>query len=149
MGIPEGGERLPAVGKTGQRPEQRGQPPAQQEEGLAVQYQIAVVGDIAAGSAEVQDARGGGSGLAVSIDMGHDVVADLFLALLGAGKINIGQMRLQVIDLSVSNGETERMLGTGKLEPEPAPGLDSLLHGKERCHLLRCIAGHKGRFVDI
>ncbi len=97
VGVAQGGGGLVLVSaKAGEVGQHRQQLAPQILEALPVDDQVGVVGDIAAGGAQVNDARGGGSGLAVGIDVGHDVMADFFFPLGGGFVVDVGDVGLQL-----------------------------------------------------
>ena len=108
---------------------------------VPVEHHIRVVGDVAAGSAQVDDAGGGRRGLAVGIHMRHNVVPDFLLPGSGAGKINVRNVGFQLLHLGLGHGQSQGVLRLGKGHPQSAPGLNALLLGKQMEHILGGIAG--------
>jgi len=66
--------------------------------------------------------RGGGADFAVGVDVAHHVVAQLLLLGLGIGKVDIVQVRSQLVQLGLGDGQPEGALLGGQGEPEAAPG---------------------------
>ena len=54
---------------------------------VPVENDVGVIGDIAAGGAQMDDTGGGGRGLAVGIHVGHHVVADFLFPCRGTGTV--------------------------------------------------------------
>ena len=65
---------------------------AQQRQPLAHQNQIGIVGDKAAGRAEMHYFAGFGADFAEGMDVGHHVMAKPPLVEIGAGKIHVVEM---------------------------------------------------------
>ena len=60
-----------------------------QLERIAHQHQVGVVDDVHAGAAEVDDAAGGRGGVAEGVDVGHDVMTQLFFAARDGIEIDV------------------------------------------------------------
>ena len=73
--------------------------PHRSRERLAHQDQVGVVGDVAGGGAEVDDVAGGRGGVAEGVDVGHHVVAELALVLVGAGEVDVVEVGAQLLEL--------------------------------------------------
>src|SRR5262249_55870825 len=129
---------------------------AHQAEGVAHEDQVGVVGDVAGGGAEVEDVAGGGGGVAVGVDVGHDVVPQPALVHLGAGEVDVVDVGPQLGELpggdaggdAVVFGQAQLGLGLGEGDPEPAPGGELLLRAPERGHLGAGVAGDQGVVID-
>ena len=55
--------------------------------------------------------------------MRHHVVAHLALALRGRVIVDVGDVRSELVDLRLHDGQTQLMLRAGQLHPEPPPCL--------------------------
>ena len=80
-------------GEVGQRDDHRRQPPGDHLQRLAHQNQVGVVGDVAACGAQVNDRPGRGALVAVGVDVGHHVVPQLALVLVGGVEIDVVDVR--------------------------------------------------------
>ena len=116
---------------------------------LPVDDEIRVVGDIAAGGPQVDDARRQRRGLAVGIDMGHDIVADLPLPLSGGVIVDIGDVLLQLADLLLRYRQAQLVLGPGQGRPQAAPGLKAHVRREQVQHIRRGVAPGQGGFVNV
>ena len=74
---------------------------------VAVNDNVRIVGDIAAGSAQMDDTRCLRRDLAVGIDMGHHIVAHFFFPGRGAFVVDIGDVRLQLGHLLCRNRQAQ------------------------------------------
>ena len=84
--------------------------------------ELGVVGDEAAGGAEVDDRFGFGTLRAEYVDMAHHVVAQFRFFGRGGFEIDVVQMRPHLIELFVGDGQAEFLFGFGQREPQPPPG---------------------------
>ncbi len=116
---------------------------------LTVEDEVGVVGDIAAGGPQVDDARGGGRGRAVGVDVGHHVMPDFLFPPGSQLEVDVGEMVLQLLHLFRRHGQAQLMLRPGQGHPQPPPGLDAGFGGEEVQHELRRIAGGEGGFVAV
>ena len=123
--------------------------PSQVFEAVAIQHQIGVVRHIAARRAEVDDAGGGRRRLAVGVHMRHHIVAHLVLALFGDLVVDVGDVRGELVDLLLRDGQAQLVLGAGKRHPQSAPRLEAHIGGKEVQHVFGRIAGRKRGLVNI
>ena len=57
-----------------------------------INKKIGIVGDIAAGSAEMDDVAGLGADFAIGVDVGHDIVTQPAFVHFGAGEIDVVDM---------------------------------------------------------
>lgn len=57
-------------------------------EGLFKLDQVGIVGDVRGSGAEVEDGFSCGALVAKGVDVGHDVVAEFLLVLVGGGKVD-------------------------------------------------------------
>ena len=105
---------------------------------------VGVVAHVAAGGAQVDDAARGGALQAVGVDMAHHIVAALALAALGVVVVDIVLVGLQLGDLPVGDGQALLLLGPRQGDPEPPPGAEFVVLGKDELHLRACVPGGKG-----
>ena len=147
MGIAQGGGGLVGIGKLRQVADHLQQLSPEVFQTVPVQDNVGVVGDIAAGGSQMDDAGGGGGCLSIGVDMGHHIVAHFFFPLGGAVKIDVGDMLLKLLYLLGCDGQTQLHLCFGKGYPQPSPGFNPLLGGEQVQHILRCVTGAEGGFV--
>ena len=86
---------------------------------------------------------------AVGMDMRHDVVLEFLFLFGGVGKVDVFDIGFQRFDLLIGDRQTELAFGAGKLDPEPAPGLDTGLSGEKLAHIFRRVACREGRSVVV
>ena len=79
---------------------------AQMDKAIPVQDQVGVVGHIAAGGPQMENPRRRRRRLAVGVYVRHHIVAYLSLPLGGYIIVDVGDMCLQLGDLSFGNGQT-------------------------------------------
>ena len=116
---------------------------------LPVDDEIRVVGDIAAGGPQVDDPRGGGGRLAVGVDVGHHVVADLLLPRRSRLIVDVGDVGLQLRHLLRGDGQAQIVLCPGQGHPQPPPGLKAHVGGEQVQHERRGVPGRQGGFVTF
>ena len=116
---------------------------------LPVKDDIGVVGDVAAGGAEVDDPGGGGSGESVGVDMGHDVVADLPLPGVRGVEVDVVDIGLQFSDLLFGDRQAELRFRSRQRDPQASPRADALPGGKQAQHGFGGVAGGQGGFVPV
>ena len=88
---------------------------------------IGVVADVARGSSEVDNTLCVRALHAVSVDVGHYVVADELLSLLRDFIVDVVGVSLELVDLSLCYGQTQLHFRLGKRNPESAPGAEFLV----------------------
>ena len=156
VGEAERRQVAPADGEPRQGVDDADQPVAQHRQPLAHQYQVGIVGDEAAGGAEVEDGAGAGGGLAVGVDVGHHVMAQPALVEVGAGEVDVVGVGAQLGQLGVGDarrhavvgGQTEFLLRLGQGDPETAPGGELALRPPQLGHLPAGVAGDERVVVD-
>ena len=121
VGEAQGGLVLPLRGKGGQGSDDVLEAAAQQSKGLLSDEQVPVVGDEAAGGAQVDDGPGAGGLLAPGVDGGHDVVAQGGFMLRDGLQVHGVLGGLQLRDLGLRHGQAQLGLGLRQGDPEPAP----------------------------
>ena len=90
--VAEGGEVAIFFGEVGQREDDRGEASGDHAEGFADENEVGVVGDVAAGGAEMDDRASGGAGVAIGVDVGHHVVAELAFVFGGGVEVDVGDV---------------------------------------------------------
>ena len=116
---------------------------------VPVQDQVCIVGDIAAGGPQMDDAGRRRGCQPVSIHMGHDVVADFLFPLFCSRIVDIGHMGFQLRHLLRRNGQAQIMLRPCQFHPQPPPGLEPHIRGKQVQHIPGRIAGSQWGFIRI
>src|SRR5262249_37784405 len=118
-------------------------------ERLANQYQVGVVGDVAARRAQVNDPAGGRAAVAVCVDVRHHVVPQLALVLRRPGEIDVVDGRAQLGDLFDRDVEPQLALGLGQRDPQLPPGGMNRLRRPETDQLFGRITAEKGVLVLV
>ena len=149
VGKAQGGHGLILPGELGQAVDNPHQLVLHQLQALPHEDHVGVVAHIAAGGTQVDDGHGLGAQLAIGVDMGHHVVAQLLLPLGGLGIVDVGEMGLQFIHLLLGHGQTQLHLRPGQGHPQPPPGGELLVRGEQIQHLVAGIAGGKGALISI
>jgi len=116
---------------------------------LAQQQQIGVVGDKATGRAQVDDRPGVGTLVAVGVDVGHHVVAQLAFVAGRSLEVHVVHMGLQLVDLALGNRQAQLGLRLGQRNPEPPPRAELALRTPQRAHLRRGITANQRIVVLI
>ena len=114
---------------------------------VTVENEVCVVGDVAARRAKVDDASGAGRHLAEAVDVRHDVVAQLLFLCGDHVIVDRADVRRQLLDLRLRDGQAERVLRTGKAHPQPAPRFKAHVRRKQMQHVLGGIARAKRAFI--
>ena len=86
---------------------------------------------------------------AVCVYMGHNVVADQLLSLLGHVEIDIVHMLLQLVDLLFRNRKSQLVLSLCQSHPETPPGTKLFLRGENILHFSACIALRKRAHISV
>ena len=141
VGIAQCGHGAVFHGERGQIFDDRQQFPPEKPQGLPVENQIGVVGDIAACRAQMENPGGGRRGLAVGVDVRHYVMADFPLPARRQIKVNVVDLRFQFGDLFRRDGQAEIVFGAGQFHPEPPPGPDARPVRKEVQKKFRRVPG--------
>ena len=149
MGVAQRGEGFIFLRKGGQIFHHVEKLAAEITQTVAVKDEVGVVGDIAGGGTQMDDALGGGGRQTISVDVGHHVVADLFFPPAHGLVVDVGDVGLQLIHLLLRDGKAQLMLGAGQRDPQTPPGLIARIGGEETEHIIGGIAGRKGGFVTI
>ena len=122
---------------------------ANQQQTLADLDDVGIVADIRAGSAEVDNAGRLGSRLAEGVNVRHNVMAYLLLALTGHIVVDVGQVRGHLVHLLLRDRQTERPLRLSQRQPQPTPGGELHIRGEGVEHLLGSVARRKRAFVHV
>ena len=149
VGVAQGGQGLVAVGKLGQAGQHPHQLVPDEEQAFFHQQNVGVVPHIAAGGPQVDDGHGIGAPSAVGMDVGHNVVAQLLLLLLGQVIVDVVLLPLQLVDLPLGDGQAQFHLRPGQGNPQPAPGGKFLVRGEQIKHLPAGVAGGQRTFICI
>ena len=83
------------------------------------------------------------------MDVGHNVVAQLLLLLLGQVIVDVVLLPLQLVDLPLGDGQAQFHLRPGQGNPQPAPGGEFLVRGEQIKHLPAGVAGGQRTFICI
>ena len=105
---------------------------------------VGIVAHVAAGGPQMDDAARLGALQAVGIDMAHHVMAALALAALGVVVVDVVLVSLQLGDLLVGDGQALLLLSPRQGDPQPPPGAELVVLGKDELHLRACVPGGKG-----
>ncbi len=149
MGIPQRGRAGVFLREPGKIPQKTQKPLPEVTQALTVNNQVRVIGNVAACRAQMDDPGGGGGGFSVGVDMSHHIVSDFLFFLCGKLIINVVNMRLKLCHLFRGDRQTQDMLRPCQGNPEPPPGLDTGIRGKELQHKIGSVTGRKRRFVAI
>ena len=149
MGIPERGHSTVFHGKLRQILHYLQQLAAQIAQTVTVKNHIGVVRHITAGGAEMDDSGSPGGRQAVGIHVCHDVMAHFLLPFCRCFEIYVREMLFQFSDLLFRHRQAKFMFRPGQRHPEPAPGLDPLLCGKQFQHIGRGIARRQRGFIYV
>ena len=147
VGEAQGGQGLVLPGEFGQLVQHPHDLVPDQAQALPHEDHVGVVPHIAAGGAQVDDGHGVGAGLAVGVDVGHHVMAQLLFVLGGLVVINVGEVGLQLLHLLGGHRQAQLHLGPGQGDPQPPPGRELLVRGKDILHLVAGVAGREGTFI--
>ena len=119
------------------------------DQSVPVQDQIGVIRDVAAGGAQMDDARRRWGRLAVGVHVGHHVVAHLPLPLGGDIVVDVGDVGLQLRGLRLCDGEPQLVLHAGQRRPQPPPGLVAAVVREQPQHIVRGVAGRQRGLVGV
>ena len=134
------------LGQCGQPIDHRGQPAGEHLQAVAHQHQVGVVGDVATGGAEMDDAFGCWALIAVGVDVGHHVVPQAPFVGFGGGEIDFVDVLLEFRDLLGLDRQAQFGFGFGQPDPELAPGAEFFVVAPEAAHLLGRRSGGLGGF---
>ena len=97
----------------------------------------------------MDDGHGLGAQLAVGVDMGHHVMAQLFLPLSGLFIVDVGNVGLQFLHLLPGDRQAQLHLRPGQGHPQAAPGGEFLIGGEDVLHLVAGVAGGQGALIAV
>ena len=116
---------------------------AHHRERFAVYDDVGVVGDVAAGSAEVYDRRRLRTRDAVGINVRHDVVSDESFALGGKLEVYVVEVRFEFLYLLVRDIEPQSLLPLGEFQPKPAEEPYPVRFRERGAHFARGVTSYK------
>ena len=151
MGVPQGCEPLVLARKGDEIGDNIDQALLDELQTLFLEQQIGVAANKLRSCAEMDDRLGSRALEAIGIDMGHDIMADLFFLGRGQLEIDIRDMGPQFIEHGAGDeiGKTHLMLGFGQGDPAAAPGFKLGAFGKKLLHLAAGVAADQRLLIDI
>ena len=149
VGIAQRGHSLVGISKFRQIGQDFLQLFFQVHQALAVDHQVGIIGNVAAGSAQVDDACCVRCHFAVGVDMGHHIMAHFFFPGGGTSVVNVRQMGFQLGHLLLRHRQAQFLLCPGQGNPQPSPGQDSHIAGEKPEHIFRCVSGTQGGFIMV
>ena len=149
MGVAQGGQVLVLPGEVRQVLHGVQQLAAEVTQAVPVEDQVGIVGDIAGGGAQMDDALRARGHQAVGVDVGHDIVADLLFLDPDGLVVNVGEVGLQFGHLGFRYRQAQLVLRTGQGHPQPPPGLVAGIGGEQLQHIIGGIAGGQGAFITV
>jgi hypothetical protein len=109
---------------------------------------VGVVGDVATGSAQVDD-RGRLRGrVAERADVRHHIVTQLLLVTGRLLEVDVVEVTGHLVDLALFDVQAELLLGLGQFQPEPPPRAELLLGTEQLRHLGRGVSLDQRTGVD-
>ena len=145
MGIAKAGQAFVLqceVGKLFQGEDELG---ADKTHALLKGQDISVVVDIAGSRPEMDDALCFGAEKAIGINIRHNIMADLFFALVDDVEVDVLDMGLQFVDLVLGNVQSEFLLGLGQKDPKVAEAAHPCPFRENSLHRLASITAGKRR----
>jgi hypothetical protein len=127
----------------GKRADAGQQPLTHQQQRIAVLQQLAVVRDVCAGGAQVDDAVRLGRDIAVVMNMGHHVVTETLLVRGRRIQVDVLDVRAHLVQCARGNVQSELLLGFSECDPQPAPCHELGPLGEDPAHFARCVALHE------
>ena len=121
---------------------------AHQLQRVAQHQHVGVIGDVAAGRAQMDDARSLGALKPVCVHVGHDVVPALLFAAARVLVVDVRSVALQLLDLLLGDVEAKLTLALGERNPEPAPQPEAVVVREDVRHLPAGIACVQGILID-
>ena len=149
MGVAQTGQILVLQRELRQAAHDLDQLGADQLHRVAQHQDVGVVGDVAAGRAQVDDALGIGAHVAVGVHVGHHVVAHALLVAAGRVVVDVVDVRLQLVHLRLGDGQAQLHLGLRQRHPQLAPGGELAVGREDVLHLFGCVAAVQGRLIGI
>ena len=87
--------------------------------------------------------------LTVGENVCHNVVAGDALSCLSSSVVDIVDMLLKLLYLSLSNRQTQFHFSSCQSDPEFSPGSEFLISGEDILHLLACVSCTEGAFIAL
>ncbi len=122
-----------------------------QGQGLFLQEQIGIAANKLGGGAQMNNRFGGGALLAVSINMGHDIVAYFLFFLGGQLKVDISGMSFKLSDHLLGNQivQAQFMLSLSQGDPAAPPGGELAVFGKNSLHFRAGISAYQRFLINF
>ncbi|MPM57020.1 hypothetical protein SDC9_103837 [bioreactor metagenome] len=149
VGVTQRGHGFVFFREPAQIPQDRAKLAPEVLQSVPVEDEVGVVGDVAAGSPQVDDASGGGRGLSEGIYVGHHVVADFLFPLRGAVIVDVGDVGGQLVHLRLRYRKAQRVFRPGQLHPQLPPRLIAGVGGKQAQHIVGGVPRRQGGFIAI
>jgi len=105
VGVAEGGQGAVFAGEFSEEVDESEESGADELEGLSHLDEVGVVADEGGGGAEVDDGSRVGSGVAEGVDVGHDVVAELFFVFGGFCEVDVFEVLVHLLELFGGDGQ--------------------------------------------
>ena len=141
---------LPVRRERRQRPQHADESGANELEAASHLDEVAIVGDVAARRAEMDDPAGRGRHIAERVHVCHHVVPEPALVFRHRGEVDVVQMRAHLVERGLGDVDAERTLGFREREPEPSPEPVSHLRAPEFEHGGRGVAvGQRGAILGV
>src|SRR5690606_37878285 len=140
VGIAKAWLRAPLLGELREVCHDRREPAHEQAERLTIDDQVGVVGNEAAGGAEMDDRLGSLGEFSVVVNMRHHVMAQLLLQVGNPIPIEGVAMRTQFVDLLLRYRKAEPMLGIREADPQVAPRRVARAWREQASHVLARIS---------
>ncbi len=136
-------------GKGGQPINDRHQPDTNDIDRFAQQNQIGVVRDETTGGSPVDDRPRRGADIAVSVHVGHYVVAETAFILPRGIEVDVLRLALQLGNLLVGNRQAQFLLGLSQRDPQESPGAKFALIAPQTAHLVRSVPADQGVLIQF
>src|SRR5207248_3608824 len=104
---------------------------------------VGIVTDKGTRGAQVDNATGFGTLLAVGVNVRHNIVAQLFFLRFGDSEIDVLDMGAQFFNLFRTDSETGLGFSFSQRDPETTPGLEFVLRRKDPAYLFTGVAFHQ------
>ena len=125
------------------------EPCAEQAEAVAHEDEFGVIGDEAAGGAEVDDGACRGNEVTPGVDVGHDIVSEFSFVSFGGFEVDLIDSLAHQAELLGGDIESEFVLAFSEGDPEFAPGGVAVLGGPDAGHVAGGVACDKWVFVGV
>ena len=97
----------------------------------------------------MDDGPGLWTGVPEGVDVSHDIVAQTVFVAQGGVVVNIVQMETHLVQLLLCDGDSQLRLTFRQSQPEPTPGTEFFIVGKQFPHLRPGVPDAKRAFVNI